>query len=67
MPHGEFPRDWPPALEASPDPGASQLAWMADGSGTGVWYNRRWLEFTGAAPEEIQKWGWPKLQHLDHR
>lgn len=38
-----------------------QLAWMARPDGHIFWYNRRWFEFTGAAPEEMDGWGWQKV------
>ena len=38
-----------------------QLAWMADGSGSIFWYNRRWYDFTGTTLEEMQGWGWQSV------
>jgi PAS domain S-box-containing protein len=38
-----------------------QLAWMADASGHIFWYNRRWYEYTGTTPEEMEGWGWQKV------
>ncbi|WP_279350071.1 HWE histidine kinase domain-containing protein [Erythrobacter litoralis] len=38
-----------------------QLAWMADGTGSIFWYNRRWYDFTGTTLEEMQGWGWKSL------
>src|SRR3954447_20312717 len=35
-----------------------QLAWMADASGWVFWYNRRWYEYTGTTPVEMEGWGW---------
>jgi PAS domain S-box-containing protein len=35
-----------------------QLAWMADPEGWIFWYNRRWYEYTGATPKEMEGWGW---------
>ena len=43
-----------------------QLAWMADAGGLLYWYNQRWYEYTGTAPEETQGSGWQKLHHPDH-
>ncbi len=37
------------------------LAWWADGDGRVTWYNRRWYEYTGAAPEQVEGWGWQSL------
>lgn len=44
-----------------------QLAWMADPRGWIFWYNERWHEYTGTTPEEMQGWGWRKVQHPEHR
>lgn len=38
-----------------------QLTWMARADGWIFWYNRRWYEYTGASPEEMQGWGWQKV------
>ena len=43
-----------------------QLAWMADEKGWIFWYNRRWYEYTGTTPEEMEGWGWRKVHHPDH-
>ena len=40
------------------------LCWMARGDGYIVWYNRRWYDYTGTTPEEMQGWGWTKVH--DH-
>lgn len=34
------------------------LAWIAASDGSIVWYNRRWYEYTGTAPEDMRGWGW---------
>ncbi len=44
----------------------SQLAWLADESGSIYWYNRRWHDYTGTTLEEMQGWGWQKVHHPDH-
>lgn len=44
----------------------AQFAWMADGEGWILWYNRRWFEYTGAGPKESAGWGWTSLHHPDH-
>lgn len=44
----------------------SQLAWMADSEGWIFWYNRRWYDFTGTTPEEVEGWGWRRCHHPDH-
>ncbi len=43
-----------------------QLAWMADAAGWIFWYNRRWYDYTGTTPEEMQGWGWQAVHHPDH-
>jgi PAS domain S-box-containing protein len=42
-----------------------QLAWMARPDGAIFWYNRRWYEYTGATPEEMEGWGWQSAHHPD--
>jgi PAS domain S-box-containing protein len=37
------------------------LAWMADSEGYLFWYNRRWYEYTGATPEQMEGWGWQSV------
>lgn len=44
----------------------SQLAWMANEKGWIFWHNRRWLEYTGATPEEMRGWNWQKRVHPDY-
>ena len=44
----------------------SQLIWMTDETGYIFWYNKRWYEYTGTTLEEMQGWGWEKVQHPDH-
>ena len=44
----------------------AQLAWMAGSSGSVVWYNKRWYDYTGAMPEEMTGLGWQKVHHPDH-
>lgn len=44
----------------------SQLAWMTDETGALVWYNQRWLNYTGTRPEEMLGWGWRAVHHPDH-
>ena len=34
------------------------LCWMANGDGYIVWYNRRWHEYCGTHPAEMEGWGW---------
>ena len=42
-----------------------QLAWMADETGALTWYNQRWYDYTGTAPEQMQGWGWRAVHHPD--
>lgn len=44
----------------------AQLAWTCDSLGNVDWYNRRWLDYTGMTFEQMQGWGWRKVQHPDH-
>jgi PAS domain S-box-containing protein len=37
------------------------LCWIADASGYIVWYNRRWYEYTGTTPADMQGWGWQSV------
>ena len=34
------------------------LAWVAEPGGAISWFNRRWYEFTGTIPEQMEGWGW---------
>ncbi|HUG67448.1 MAG TPA: PAS domain S-box protein, partial [Pirellulaceae bacterium] len=38
-----------------------QLAWMAKPDGYIFWYNRRWYEYTGTTPDEMEGWGWQSV------
>ncbi len=38
-----------------------QLAWTARSDGFLTWYNRRWYEYTGCTPDEMQGWGWRRV------
>ena len=38
-----------------------QLAWIANADGWIVWYNRRWYEYTGTTPEQMEGWGWQSV------
>ena len=37
------------------------LAWWANGDGYITWYNRRWYEYTGSTPEQMEGWGWQSV------
>jgi PAS domain S-box-containing protein len=43
----------------------SQLAWMAEPDGFIFWYNRRWYEYTGTTPDEMQGWGWQSVHDAE--
>ena len=34
------------------------LCWMADADGWIYWYNKRWYDYTGMTPEQMEGWGW---------
>jgi PAS domain S-box-containing protein len=38
-----------------------QLAWMARPDGWIHWFNRRWYEYTGTTPAEVEGWGWQSV------
>ncbi len=42
-----------------------QLVWMARPDGHIYWYNRRWFEYTGTIPEQMEGWGWQSVHHPD--
>jgi PAS domain S-box-containing protein len=44
----------------------SQLAWMADREGNVFWHNKRWFDYTGTTPEEMEGGGWQKVFHPEH-
>lgn len=37
------------------------LAWWANGEGYITWYNRRWYEYTGTTPAQMEGWGWQSV------
>jgi PAS domain S-box-containing protein len=37
------------------------LAWWANEDGYITWYNRRWYEYTGTTPEQMEGWGWQSV------
>jgi PAS domain S-box-containing protein len=37
------------------------LCWIANGDGYIVWYNRRWHDYTGTTPEQMEGWGWQSV------
>lgn len=44
----------------------SQFAWIARPDGHIFWYNKRWYDYTGTTPYEMEGWGWTKVHHPDH-
>ena len=42
------------------------LCWVARGDGYIAWYNRRWHEYCGTSPGEMEGWGWQAV-HLPER
>jgi PAS domain S-box-containing protein len=44
----------------------SQLAWMADATGSIFWYNKRWFEYTGTTAEQVTGWGWKIVHDPEH-
>ena len=42
-----------------------EAAWIADGEGNVFWFNRRWYDYTGSSPEEMEGWGWQAVHHPD--
>jgi PAS domain S-box-containing protein len=41
------------------------LCWMADSDGYILWYNRRWYEYTGKTPSQMEGWGWLSVHDPD--
>lgn len=39
------------------------LCWLANSDGYIVWYNRRWHDYCGTTPEEMEGWGWRSVHH----
>ena len=37
------------------------LCWIANGDGYIVWYNRRWHDYCGTTPAEMEGWGWQSV------
>lgn len=42
-----------------------QLAWMAHADGYIFWYNRRWHDYTGTTPAQMEGWGWQSVHDPD--
>jgi PAS domain S-box-containing protein len=41
------------------------LAWSAGPDGSGEFFNRRWLDYTGLAAQQARDWGWKAAIHPD--
>jgi two-component system, sensor histidine kinase PdtaS len=41
------------------------LCWMANADGYIFWYNRRWHEYCGTTPDEMEGWGWQSVHEPD--
>jgi PAS domain S-box-containing protein len=39
----------------------TNLAWWANADGYITWYNRRWYEYTGTTPQQMEGWGWQSV------
>ncbi len=37
------------------------LAWMATADGWIYWYNKKWYDYTGTTPEQMEGWGWQSV------
>jgi PAS domain S-box-containing protein len=37
------------------------LCWIADPDGYIFWYNRRWYDYTGTTPAQMEGWGWQSV------
>ena len=53
-----------PAIRLGTD-SMPQLVWTADADGSHAWFNRRWLEYSGLALDDILAHGWAHLVHPD--
>jgi PAS domain S-box-containing protein len=40
------------------------LCWIADADGYIFWYNRRWYDYTGTTPAQMQGWGWQSVHSV---
>ncbi len=37
------------------------LAWMAHPDGWIYWYNKKWYDYTGTTPQQMEGWGWQSV------
>lgn len=42
-----------------------QLMWIANADGWIWWYNKRWYDYTGTTPEQMEGWGWRAVHDED--
>jgi PAS domain S-box-containing protein len=42
------------------------LCWIANADGYIVWYNRRWHDYCGTTPEQMEGWGWQSVHDPGH-
>ena len=42
-----------------------QIVWTSDSEGRATYYNRRWFEYTGMAPEDADAAAWTRVVHPD--
>jgi two-component system CheB/CheR fusion protein len=43
------------------------LLWMSESSGATIWFNERWMQYTGQTAEQAAGWGWTEAIHPDDR
>ena len=41
------------------------LCWMANADGFIFWYNKRWHDYCGTTPQEMEGWGWQTVHDQD--
>ncbi len=41
------------------------LCWMANADGYIFWYNKRWHDYCGTSPQEMEGWGWQSVHDPD--
>lgn len=56
----------PPALIENLWHVMPHLMWVSDGQGQMLWWNERWLEYTGKREDELRSEGWRGVVHPDH-
>jgi PAS domain S-box-containing protein len=43
--------------------GVPLMVWIARADGSVIYFNRRWFEYSGLAPEETMGWDWQRVVH----